>query len=140
MIEGGKILEDNLKKNKLTLDSLNQTLRQKDVFNIEEVEYALLEVNGQVSILKKKNYRTLTFQDIHKGNNEKERLPIELIMDGKMLKENPKLNNVSEESLLKQLKSRQKKISDVFYAVKGSNGRLYIDFYNDKLKHPIDAE
>lgn len=53
LIEGGKIMENNLAKNKLTLDSLNQMLRQKDIFNIEEVEYALLEVNGQVSVMKK---------------------------------------------------------------------------------------
>ncbi|MEC0128946.1 DUF421 domain-containing protein [Paenibacillus pabuli] len=140
LIEGGKILEKNLTKNKLTLDSLNQVLRQKGVFNINEVEYALLEVSGQVSVLKKKNYRNVTFQDIHKGGSGKEQMPIELIMDGVLLNENLTLNNVSEELLLKQLKSNQKQIRDVFYAVKGSDGRLYIDYYNDKLKHPIDVE
>ncbi|WP_245251137.1 DUF421 domain-containing protein [Paenibacillus turicensis] len=55
LIEGGKVLEQNLSKNKITLDSLNQALRQKEVFDINEVEYALLEVNGQVSVMKKKN-------------------------------------------------------------------------------------
>nr|WP_310336696.1 YetF domain-containing protein [Paenibacillus sp. 2003] len=59
LIEGGKILENNLTKNKLTLDSLNQMLRQKDIFNMEEVEYALLEVNGQVSVMKKINIERL---------------------------------------------------------------------------------
>ncbi|MGC5772795.1 DUF421 domain-containing protein [Paenibacillus pabuli] len=140
LIEGGKILEKNLTKNKLTLDSLNQVLRQKGVFNINEVEYALLEVSGQVSVLKKKNHRNVTFQDIHKGGSGKEQMPIELIMDGVLLNENLTLNNVSEELLLKQLKSNQKQIRDVFYAVKGSDGRLYIDYYDDKLKHPIDVE
>jgi uncharacterized membrane protein YcaP (DUF421 family) len=52
MIEHGKILEDNMKKVRYTMDSLNQSLREKDIFNIEEVEYALLEDNGRLSVLK----------------------------------------------------------------------------------------
>jgi len=140
LIEGGKVLEQNLAKNKLTLDSLNQALRQKDVFDINEVDYALLEVNGQVSVMKKKKFRTITVQDMNMEYGGKGRLPIELIMDGKMLKENMSLNHVSEDHLLKQLTSHQKQISDVFYAVMGSDGRLYIDYYKDQLKHPIDVE
>ncbi|WP_343224607.1 DUF421 domain-containing protein [Paenibacillus sp. ACRSA] len=140
LIEGGKILEQNLEKNKLTLDSLNQTLRQKDVFDINEVEYALLEVNGQVSVMKKKKFRTVTLDDIHLINNKKERLPIELIMDGKLLEENINLNNAPRDHLFKVLTTQHKQISDVFYAVLGSDGRLYIDYYNDQLKHPVDIE
>ncbi|WP_433754213.1 DUF421 domain-containing protein [Paenibacillus amylolyticus] len=105
LIEGGKILENNLAKNKLTLDSLNQMLRQKDIFNMEEVEYALLEVNGQVSVSK-----------------------------------NLELNGISDKELVQQLESQSKNISDVFYAVKGSDGRIYMDYYEDQIKHPIDVE
>lgn len=39
----------------MTLDSLNQQLRQKEIFNIEEVEYALLEINGKLSVQRKRN-------------------------------------------------------------------------------------
>jgi uncharacterized membrane protein YcaP (DUF421 family) len=39
-IEGGLILEANMKKNNMTMDSLNEQLRQKEIFNIEDVEYA----------------------------------------------------------------------------------------------------
>ncbi|WP_426332642.1 DUF421 domain-containing protein [Paenibacillus silvae] len=140
LIEGGKILEHNLSKNKMTMDSFNQALRQKEVFDINEVEYALLEVNGQISVMKKKQFRTVTMQDIHKKDKTKEQLPIEIIMDGQLLKENMSLNQVSQDQLTKQLKSHQKQISDVFYAVIGSNGKLYIDYYKDQLKHPVDVE
>ncbi|PYE45451.1 DUF421 domain-containing protein [Paenibacillus barcinonensis] len=140
LIEGGKILEHNLSKNKMTLDSLNQALRQKEVFDINEVEYALLEVNGQISVMKKKQFRTITMQDMHKKDSPKERLPIEIIMDGHLLKENMSLNHVSQNQLTEQLKSQKKQISDVFYAVIGSNGKLYIDYYKDQLKHPVDVE
>lgn len=54
LIESGKILEDNLKKNNLTMDSLNQLLRQKDIFDLNEVEHVLLEINGKISVMKKK--------------------------------------------------------------------------------------
>ena len=140
LIEGGKVLEGNLAKNKMTLDSLNQALRQKDVFDIKEVEYALLEVNGQISVMKKKKFRMVTVQDIGIENDTKERLPVEMIMDGQLLKENMDLNDISEGQLLKQLASNGKQITDVFYAVIGSNGNLYIDFYKDQLQHPVDIE
>lgn len=65
LIEGGFILEDNLKKNNMTLDSLNQQLRQKDIFDIEEVEYALLEINGKLSVQKKKELHAVTLKDLH---------------------------------------------------------------------------
>jgi uncharacterized membrane protein YcaP (DUF421 family) len=63
-----------------------------------------------------------------------------MIMDGQLLKENINLNDVSEDQLLKQLKSNEKQVSDVFYAVIGSNGKLYIDYYKDQLQHPVDVE
>ena len=60
-MENGKILENNLKKLKYTMDSLNQDLRVKEIFNIEEIEYAILEPDGHLSILKKAPYRKCNF-------------------------------------------------------------------------------
>ena len=57
LIEKGKILDNNMKKIKLSIDDLNQQLRQKGVFNISEVEFALLEVNGELSLLKRKRFK-----------------------------------------------------------------------------------
>ena len=90
--------------------------------------------------MKKKPFRTVTIQDISKEDQPKERLPIEMIMDGQLLKENIRLNHGSKDQLLKQLSSHRKQVSDVFYAVLGSNGKLYIDYYTDQLQHPIDVE
>lgn len=67
-------------------------------------------------------------------------MPVELVMDGVVLVMNLKLNGISDEELLMQLESNNKNVSDVFYAVKGSDGRLYIDYYKDQLKHPVDIE
>jgi uncharacterized membrane protein YcaP (DUF421 family) len=140
LIEGGFILEDNLKKNNMTLDSLNQQLRQKDIFDIVDVEYALLEINGKLSVQKKKELQTVTLKDLQLDAGKAPQFPIELIIDGQRLQGNFDSNNIPESWLLSQLKSRGKQIEDIFYAVKGSNGQLYVDEYKDKIQHPIDVE
>lgn len=76
LIEGGFILEDNLKKNNMTLDSLNPQLREKDIFNIEEVEYALLEINGKLSAQKKKELQAVTLKDLQLNAGNATQFPI----------------------------------------------------------------
>lgn len=141
LIEGGLILEDNMKKNNMTMDSLNEQLRQKEIFNIEDVEYALLEINGKLSVQKKKEQQVVTLKDLqlNAGSNAKQ-FPIELVIDGQLLNDTLKANHIPESWLLSQLKVRGKKLEEVFYAVKGSNGQLYVDDYKDKIQHPIDVE
>ncbi|MUG67995.1 DUF421 domain-containing protein [Paenibacillus campinasensis] len=141
LIEGGLILEDNMKKNNMTMDSLNEQLRQKEIFNIEDVEYALLEINGKLSVQKKKEQQFVTLKDLqlNAGSNAKQ-FPIELVIDGQLLNDTLKANHIPESWLLSQLKVRGKKLEEVFYAVKGSNGQLYVDDYKDKIQHPIDVE
>lgn len=140
LIEGGKILDQNMKKNNLTMDTLNQMLRQKNVFDIDEVQYALLEINGQISVLKKKEHLPTTLKDINKGKTDSQQFPIELIMEGKLLDGNFDANQIPQDWFIAQLKTRGAAVEDVFYAVKGSNGQLYLDYYKDKIMHPIDVE
>ncbi|MGG3283806.1 DUF421 domain-containing protein [Paenibacillus solani] len=140
IIENGKILDDNLRKNDLTIDTLNQMLRQKDIFDYSEIEYALLEINGKISVMKKKQHQNVTLKDLRKGSNASQKMPVELIMDGNLLEKNMKVNSIPLDWILEKLKARGKKVNDVFYAVKGTDGQLYIDFYKDKIQHPIDVE
>jgi uncharacterized membrane protein YcaP (DUF421 family) len=139
MIEHGKILEDNMKKVRYTMDSLNQSLREKDIFNIEEVEYALLEDNGKLSVLKKDEYRFVTKKDLKMISNTAF-FPVELIMDGEIIEENLGRNGLEKDWLVKELKNRNKKISDVFYAVRGTKKQIVFDFYEDNINKPIDKE
>ncbi|MFB5761396.1 DUF421 domain-containing protein [Paenibacillus medicaginis] len=80
LIEEGKILEDNMKKVRYTLDSLNQALREKDIFNIDEIKYAILEDNGKLSVLRKEEYQYATKKDV-KFASTGVHFPVELIMD-----------------------------------------------------------
>lgn len=106
---------------------MNQELREKDVFDIEEVEYAVLELNGKLSILKKPEYRQITKKDLSIMSTGKPKFPIELIMDGEVIVENMKQEGLSPEWLSKQLKQRGLAVDEVCYAVRGTNGGLYFD-------------
>jgi uncharacterized membrane protein YcaP (DUF421 family) len=142
VIENGMILDGNLKKIKLSMDTLIHELREKDIFNLEEVDYAVLELNGKLSVLKKPEYQQITKKDLldlKSINGKKTQFPIELIIDGKIVTENLKNDGISKEWLSKQLKEKGLTVNEVFYAVKGTNGGLYFDVYKDKINHPIDS-
>ncbi|NHN35021.1 DUF421 domain-containing protein [Paenibacillus agricola] len=143
LIENGKILENNLKKQRLTLDTLIQELREKDIFDIQEVEFAVLELNGRVSVLKKPEFRQVLIKDIPKFTGQiqsKTTFPVELIMDGVVVKGNLEQNQISDSWIHNELKKRKLTLSEVCYAVKGTDSKLYFDLYTDKIKNPIDKE
>ncbi|WP_338554481.1 DUF421 domain-containing protein [Paenibacillus sp. KS-LC4] len=141
LIENGKVMEANMKKIRYTLDSLNQALRERGVFNIEEVDYALLEDNGRISILKKDAYRLVTKQDMGLPQ-QAQAFPVELIMDGAVMEDNLKLHGLTREWLEKMLRQKHggKALVDVFYAVRGTQQQLVFDFYNDGIEQPLDQE
>jgi len=139
LIEGGKILESNMRKVRYTLDSLDQALRGNGIFNLDEVDYAVLEDNGMVSVLKKEEYQLVTKKDM-KLQSHSQAFPVELIMDGSMLEKEMKENGLTKEWLEAELKSRGKQIADVFYAVRGTKQQLIFDFYEDSIHKPTDKE
>lgn len=140
VIENGKLLDGNMKKIRYTLDDLNQQLREQGIFDLIEVEFALLEVSGKLSVLKKTNYQSVTKNEIVSTNTSVDiHLPIELVMDGKVVEKN--LNSQYSSAWLNQeLQSRNLQLKDIQYAVISSNSSLIIDLYNDHLKSPLDQE
>lgn len=139
LIENGKILEENMKKVRYSLDSLAQALREKEIFNLEVVEYAVLEDNGMVSVLKKQEYQYVTRKDL-KLSSVSQTFPVELIMDGVLIEENLENNGLTKEWLENELRQKGKRISDVFYGVRGTQQQLVFDYYEDKINKPIDKE
>lgn len=140
LVEGGVTLDQNMKKAHVSLDTLNQELRQNGIFNIEEVEYAVLEMNGRLSILRKEPYRVTLRKDLGLLSEQPSSFPLELIMDGKIIEKNVKAGNLTMEWLEQELQKKGLRASDVFYAVRCSNGRIYWDMYKDNIRHPIDME
>jgi uncharacterized membrane protein YcaP (DUF421 family) len=140
IIDKGKILEVNMKKVRFTLDDLNQLLREQGIFDIFEVEYAILEVSGNLSIMKKTQYQNISKKDFNPNNyNQEIMLPIELIMNGSLVEKNFN-KNYSKQWLYQELKTRNLQIKDIQYALISSNGSLFIDLYDDHLQSPLDVE
>ncbi|WP_163856051.1 DUF421 domain-containing protein [Paenibacillus elgii] len=139
IMEDGKILESNMRKLKMTMDTLNQELREKNIFNIEEVQYAVLELNGKITVLRKPEYLPVTRKDMNLQTS-KQSFPVELIMDGQIISDNLHQNHLSEEWLVSQAKSRGLAIGDICYAVRSTNGQLHFDRYDDRIRQPVDKE
>lgn len=140
VMQNGKILEGNMNKMRYTLDYLNQQLRERDIFNIEEVLFAIVETNGTLTVLKKPQFRNVTKQDLMVPVMPEQKLPIELIMDGEIIKENLEQNNITFSWLESELIKRNLLKHDVVYAVLAANGNLYVDTFRDHIHSPIDKE
>lgn len=82
----------------------------------------------------------MTLKDLQLNAGSATQYPIELVIDERLLDDTLNSNHIPESWILSQLKARGKKLEDVFYAVKGSNGRLYVDDCKDDIQHPIDGE
>lgn len=138
VIHNGKILEDNMKKLIYHVDDLMMQLREKNVFNIADVEYAILEPNGELSVLLKSQKRPLTPQDLQLPTNY-EGIPSELIIDGVVIQQNLQQNNLTEEWLYRELEKKGvKTVKDVMYASLDAGGNLYVDKRQDTMQHITD--
>ncbi|GAB3789764.1 DUF421 domain-containing protein [Virgibacillus kimchii] len=122
----GKLIRDTMKKNNLDVNQLQILLRAKDVFSLEEVEHAILETNGTVSVLKKAPYQAPTRSDLN-VKPQKVDLSTTLINDGEIIYDNLKEKNLTEEWLMEQLKEQDyENVEDVFYAEYNKGKKLFI--------------
>ncbi|MFJ7830833.1 DUF421 domain-containing protein [Peribacillus sp. NPDC097206] len=138
-IKDGKIMEDNLKKEKYTTDELLWLLRSKDVFDISTVEFALLEANGDFSVLLKKENKPITPKDLNmRVASVKESQMV--IMDGKIMDEPLSTIGLNRNWLNTELDKLGVLLENVFLGAANSNGELTVDLYDDKLKVPSPQE
>lgn len=89
LIYRGRIDEKALKKERFTINELQEKLRSIDVINLADVEYAILETSGEVTVIQKPNKRNLTPEDMS-IEPEYEGIPYDLVIDGKVMYENLK--------------------------------------------------
>jgi len=135
LIKEGKVLEDNLKKERLSADELLQRLRTKDVFNMADVEFAVLETSGDLSVLLKKENQPLTPKHLGiKVGPELE--PQAVILDGKRMNEPLATAGLSPQWLDTELEKLGVPMNNVFIGQVDSYGQLSVDLYDDKLKVP----
>ena len=124
LVYRGKIDEEALKKERFTVSELQERLRGKDVFNLGDVEFAILETNGEVSVITKPNKRNLTPEDMN-IEADYEGLPYDLIVDGKIMYEN--LNKIGKDKrwLIKQVEKFKCLPEDVLIATMDGKGNFF---------------
>lgn len=131
LIKNGKIYENNMKKIRYNQDILMMQLRERDVFDIEEVVEAILEPHGKLSVLKKSKDLPVTLKDLNIFMPNKE-LPTELVKEGMIMEQNLRKQNLSHGWLFNQLAAKGvQRIEEVFLASLSSDGKLYIDLKSD---------
>ena len=87
LIENGKVLQQNLRKTRISLDELTGHLREKDVLDLKSVQYAILETNGNLSVFPYPKEQPASARDA--GIQVRQQfLPITIISDGELIKEN----------------------------------------------------
>lgn len=133
-VSDGKILEQNLRKEKYTIDEFLEQLRKKDIFAVEDIEFATLESNGDLSVLLKKPKQPATYGDLHPEAPHR-REPQTIIMDGDILDEPLAQFGLNRAWLDAELEKRNVLIENVFLAQVNSSGELSVDLYNDHLKN-----
>ena len=138
LVENGKLMEDRLGVVRYRFSDLIEQLREKNVFNLSDVEFAVLETDGSLSVLKKSQVQPITPQDLNISTSY-EGLEVELIEEGQIIKQNLKQINKDEKWLFTELKQRGIKLSQVVYGALDTNNRLFLDLYKDDGINIIDA-
>ena len=124
LIENGKIIEKALKSVKLSINDLLEECRQKDVFDIAEIEYAILETSGKLSVLLKSSNQPLTPKDMNM-DSVYEGLCANVVIDGKIIDKHLQMINLDQNWLLAELAKRDIKVyTDVLLAYVDSSGNL----------------
>ncbi|WP_155590974.1 DUF421 domain-containing protein [Lysinibacillus cavernae] len=134
VIQKGVILESALKKNRLHLDELTMLLREQAIFSVQDVQYAVLETDGKLSVMQKTSEQIATKQDVKADVSPPTYLPTEVVSDGQLINENLVELELTEEWLMKKLKKQNiQSVEDVFFAQVQTNGSLYISL-KDKAR------
>lgn len=134
VIQGGKILERNLKKERITSDELLEMLRKNSVFNMDQVEFAIIDTSGELNVMLKKEYQPLTASDIGMIV-QPEKVPMTVIMDGKVMEDSLRKIGLNENWLRAKLKQLGTTHEHIYLAQVDSNNKLYLDPYDDQIRN-----
>lgn len=135
LIKDGKVLEDNLKKERMTVEELMEQLRLKNAFKVADVEFAVMEANGAVSVLLKSQNQPITPK--HLGvqvSPSKE--PQAVIMDGVIMDEPLATLGLNRQWIKTELEKAGVALENVFLGQADDTGQLYLDLYDDKIQVP----
>lgn len=125
VIKDGVINQKQLKKLRFSIDDLTEALRGKDIFDINDVNYAIVETNGQVSVLPKFSAQTITTK-MMKLKGAEQKPPVVIISDGEVIYSSLPIYGFSEEWLARKLRGKKLNAEDVFLMTVDGSGKEYI--------------
>ncbi|HOB90987.1 MAG: DUF421 domain-containing protein [Bacillota bacterium] len=132
IISGGKIVWNELQEARISLDDLLEQLRMKGYPDISDVEFAVLETSGEVSVIPKSQRRPVCPADLGIDTSY-EGLPVTLVVDGKVRKNNLRLVNLTEEWLRSELAAKGvTDINRVGLASLNTEGQLFYQLMGDE--------
>lgn len=127
LVKNGVIQEKELKSTRVNIEELSMMFREQGIFSMKDVDYAILEQNGQLSILKIQDQITVSRKDMSIPTSQPKYLPAEAIIDGRIIHKNLTSYGLNLQWLENQLNQQGiTDIEDVFYAEIQGDGALYI--------------
>ena len=129
LIYRGKINEENLKKERFTINELEERLRGNNIFNLGDVEYAILETSGQVTVIPKPEKRNTIPEDFNIVP-EYEGIPYDLVIDGKIMSQNLKEIGKNYNWLKKQTDKFNIKPEDALIVNLDGKGQIFCQAKN----------
>lgn len=135
LIKNGKIMEDNLSKERITGQEFLQIMRSKNAFNLADVEFSLLETNGDINVSLKADKKPVTSYDLGKKVPQKSE-PQAVILDGNILNEGLTNAGLNIGWINTQLEAQGVPLESVFLGQVDSSGDLYLDLFDDMIQIP----
>ena len=123
LIEHGKLIQDNFYKVRYDINDMLEQCRVNGYFDISEIEYAIVEANGELSILPKDENRPVTIKDM-KLKPSKQGLCANVIIDGKIMYKNLEIIDKDEKWLFKELKIKGKELQNILLATVDINEKI----------------
>ncbi|MFT8313348.1 MAG: DUF421 domain-containing protein [Clostridium sp.] len=129
LINNGKVDIDVMRSQRLNMNDLLEEVRLKGYYNLQDIEFAILETSGQLSIIPKTELSNATKQDLN-VKCKQDAIPVTLILDGVVNYKNLDIINRDEKWLMTTLRSKNINSSkDVFIALVDSKGKFYTQLY-----------
>jgi len=132
----GRILEENLRKKFYNVNDLLEELRHQGVFNPSDVEAAVIETDGQISVLEKNSSSTqadLESNPMGLSADSSKLIGREIIIDGKVIEKTLAESGLTRKWLDEKLAAQSVDVKDVVVAMIAPDGKLYIDKRNDEI-------
>ena len=123
LIENGNILQENMRKTRLTMDELTGHLRQKDILDLKAVQYAILETNGELSVFPYPKERPASAKEAGIPT-KRQYFPLTIVSDGVLLQENLEKAGKNRNWLDKVLQSHHARLKDTWLLTVDGGDRI----------------